>query len=244
VTPHLPQETEVMILGGGPWMLEYEDIIKQMRKDGVKLVTLNGSYNWALEHGLTPSATVIVDGRPFNARFVKPVVDGCKYLIASQCDPSVFEGLPKDRTLMWHTSTELITDILKEHYKEEPWYIVPGGSTVLLRAIPMLRMLGYKKFHLFGCDSCLRGSEHHAYSQPENDGGAVPVTAAGKIFTCHPWMVSQAQEFQDLIRMMGDEIELEIYGDGLLAHILNAAAEGEYITPTPVKEDEASKAVL
>jgi hypothetical protein len=46
---------------------------------------------------------------------------------------------------------------------------------------------------------------------------------SGKIFNCHPWMVSQAQEFIDLIRMIGDEIELEVYG-GLLHHILESGA--------------------
>jgi len=36
-------------------------------------------------------------------------------------------------------------------------------------------------------------------------------------------MVSQAQEFIDLIKMLGDEIELEVYG-GLLHHILKTGA--------------------
>ena len=75
------------------------------------------------------------------ARFVEPVVEGCKYLISSQCDPSVFENLPKDRTFIWHTSTEIIQDILKEAYPER-WYTIPGGSTVLLRAIPLMAMMG------------------------------------------------------------------------------------------------------
>ena len=51
----------------------------------------------------------------------------------------------------------------------------------------------------------------------------IPVNVSGKIFNCHPWMVSQAQEFIDLIRMIGDEIELEVYG-GLLHHILESGA--------------------
>ena len=70
------------------------------------------------------------------------------------------------------------------------------------------------------------GDEHHAYPQAENDSSVpVPVTVGGRIFYCHPWMVSQAEEMMGLIRMLGDEIELEIYGDGLLAHILKTAAD-------------------
>jgi len=85
-------------------------------------------------------------------------------------------------------------------------------------------MLGFKRFHLFGCDSCIEEDKHHAYEQVENDGQLVmPVNVSGKIFNCNPWMVSQAQEFIDLIKMLGDEIELEIYG-GLLHHILESGA--------------------
>jgi SAM-dependent methyltransferase len=226
VIPHQANYLECMILGGGPSLNEFADDIKLKRADGVKLLTLNGAYHWALERELVPSAQIVVDARPFNSRFTRPVIDDCKYLIGSQCDPSVLEGLPKDRTFLWHSNPKLVDDLLNAQY--DLWYSIPGGSSVLLRTIPLMRMLGYRKFYLYGCDSCLMDQKHHAFSQPENDGAyvlPVIVNPGGRVFRCHPWMVSQAQEFIDLIRVMGDEVELEIYGDGLLAHILNTGAE-------------------
>lgn len=229
VQPHLTQDVELMILAGGPSLAQHVDTLREMRAAGVKLVTLNGAYNWALEQGLQPSAQIIVDARAFNARFTKPVVPGCKYLIASQCDPSVLEGLPRDRTFLWHTGAEHVREDLDAAYPV--WWLVPGGSTVMLRAIPLLRMLGFKQYHLFGFDSCLDGDAHHAYAQPENDSEVViPVTVGGRTFRCHAWQVSQAQEFMDLVKFLGDEIELEVYGDGLINHILRTGAaisEGE-----------------
>jgi len=230
VRPYETNDMEVMILGGGPSLAICEATIMQMRAEGKKLVTLNGTYNWALEHGLTPSATVVVDSREFNKRFVQPVVPDCKYLISSQCHPELLRDLPKDRTFLWHTGMESIREIVNA--ERSVWYQVPGGSTVMLRAIPLLRMLGFKKFHLFGFDSCLSepdaGEEvrhHHAYAQPENDNQAViPVNVSGRQFMCHPWMISQAQEFQDLVKFLGSEIELEVYGDGLISHILTTGA--------------------
>jgi hypothetical protein len=131
--------------------------------------------------------------------------------------------LPKEQTYIWHTSAEEIRDILLESYNK--CYPVPGGSTVLLRAIPLFRMLGFKRFHVFGCDSCLEDGAHHAYSQPENDEQPViPVRIGDKEFMCHPWMISQAQEFIDLVKCMGDVMELEIYG-GLLRQILVSGAD-------------------
>ena len=94
---------------------------------------------------------------------------------------------------------KILTEMLQAQFEE--CYTVPGGSTVLLRAIPLFRMLGFKRFHIFGCDSCLEENKHHAYEQLENDDELIiPVNVSGKIFNCHPWMVSQAQEFIDLIR--------------------------------------------
>lgn len=223
---HPENDYEVMIVGSAPSLAERWDQIRELREKGYKLVTLNGAYNACLERGLIPSAQIIVDAREHNARFAKPVVENCIYLISSQCDPSVLEGLPKDRTYLWHAAQEMFDDILREHYKDTPYWPVPGGSTVLLRAIPLLRNLGCRRYHLFGCDSCLEDGKHHAFDQKENDGASViPIIVGGRTFMCHPYMAAQAQEFMDLIRTIGDVIDIEIYGDGLLAHIVKHAAE-------------------
>lgn len=225
VVPHETNDIEVMILCGGPSLAQFEDDIRRRREGGMPLITLNGTYNWCLERGIRPSAQIVVDSREFNKRFVQPQVDTCRYLIASQCHPALLEGLPKDRTLLWHTGvTPEVEALLDQHYQGR-WYPVPGGSTVMLRAIPLMRMLGYRKFHVYGFDSCLSGDTHHAYAQAENDHDlTVPACVGDRVFQCHGWMVSQAQEFMYLVRFMGDEVELEVYGDGLIAHILNTGA--------------------
>ena len=227
VSPHDTVTDEVMILGGGPSLNDFELEIKAKRMDGMKLITLNGTYNWCIERGITPSAQVVVDARPFNARFTKPVLDTCRYLIASQCDPSVLEGLPRDKTYLWHTGAGANKDLLDEAY-DKKWWWVPGGSTVLLRAIPLMRMLGYKRFHLYGCDSCVMGKDHHAYAQAENDGSILLPTVTSvsdRVFMTTVWQASQASEFIDLVKYLGDEIELDVKGDGLLAHILESGAK-------------------
>jgi len=238
VRPYEPNDAEVMLVGGGPSLLSQLPTIVQMRQAGAKLVTLNGAYNWALEHGLKVSAQVVVDARPFNARFTHPVQEETLYLVGSQCDPLTLEGLPKERTYLWHTTAEIVRDILQEECPDK-WFGVPGGCTVLLRAIPLLRMLGYRKFHLFGCDSCVNVIdalntirlnapvvEHHAYAQPENEGMPLfPVTVGGRVFQCQAWQIAQAQEFVSLIKVMGDMFELEVHGGGLLEWILQHGAQ-------------------
>jgi hypothetical protein len=231
IEPHDTNSIEVMLVGGSPSLAGQWDEIKRKRDDGVKLIALNGAYKECIDRGIMPSAMMMVDARPFNARFVDPIIPDCKYFIASQCDPSVFAKCPKERTYIWHTMIDDMKEELDKRY--ERWYGVPGGSTVMLRAIPLFRMLGFKRFHLFGCDSCLIDDTHHAYEQKENDGAPIlNVTVGGRVFKCHAWMVSQAQEFIETIKFLGDEIELEIYGDGLLRHILVTGADMEAEEPT------------
>lgn len=237
VRPYESNGREVMILGGGPSLNGQMDEIKRLQSEGCALVTLNGAYNWAQEKGLTISSTIVVDARPFNARFTHPVEANplTMYLIGSQCDPSVLEGLPRERTFLWNTTAEMIQDILEEHVGPGKWFGVVGGCTVLLRAIPLLRMLGYSKFHLFGCDSCVTGipddtpnaalldyeHKHHAFSQPENDRIPVfPTIVGGRKFWCSAWMTAQAHEYIRLIEVMGNEFEIKVHGDGLLGWIL------------------------
>jgi SAM-dependent methyltransferase len=225
VTPHETNDMEAMILCGGPSLAEFEDDIRAKREAGMPLITVNGTYNWAIEHGLKPSAQIVVDGREFNKRFVSPLVDMCRYLIASQCNPAVLDGLPKDRTLLWHTGVNGDAEtMLDEHYKGQ-WFPIPGGSTVMLRSIPLLRVLGWRRLHVYGFDSCLMDGKHHSYAQAENDND-LPIGACvgDRVFQCHGWMVAQAQEFIDLVTFLGDEVELEVYGDGMIAHILKTGA--------------------
>ncbi|MBE0556586.1 MAG: DUF115 domain-containing protein, partial [Proteobacteria bacterium] len=114
VAPAITQSVEVAILGGGPSLDRYIEEIRALQKMGTKIVTLNGSYNWAVEHGIRPSATVIVDAREFNSRFVRPVVEKCKYLMASQVHPSVLEGLPSERIYLWHVMNDATADLINE----------------------------------------------------------------------------------------------------------------------------------
>lgn len=225
VQPYPTNDVEVMLVGGGPSLKSQIGEIRRLREQGVKLVCLNNAYQYCLDHDIKPSAFVMVDARPFNLRFVENVIPDCKYFIASQCDPAVFGRLleVRDQTYIWHTSAEEIQDALQEVYPK--CYPVPGGSTVLLRAIPLFRMLGFKRFYVFGCDSCLEEGQHHAYAQKENDDQVViPVKVGEEVFYCNPWMISQAREFIDLVKCMNDVMELEIYG-GLLRQILKSGAD-------------------
>jgi len=252
VVPYEANDREIMILAGGPTLNDFKDDIAEKRAAGMPLVTTNGSYNWAIEQGLSPSLQLVIDAREHNHKFTKlteGLTDTTKFVIASQCHPSVFDDLPLDRTYIWQVSIspELVDHVTEYYGKQyEDWYPAPGGSTVMLRALPTLRMLGYHKIHVYGFDSCVfYGKYHHSYKQKENDGGQpVEMVACGgtkyeKKFLCNPWMVYQATEFKHMSSRFLQDVDMIVYGDGLIAHMIEvAAAESDEIEEVDVSEKE------
>ena len=231
--PHEAQDTEIMLLAGGPSLNDFTDEIIQKHKDGMPVITVNGTYQWAQEHGIHNVNQFMLDAREFNKRFCEPPRDDCYYFIASQCDPAVFEMLPKDRTFMWHVSlqdedVELTKEIYGPMY--EKWFPVPGGCSVTLRTICALQMLGYRKLHVYGFDSCIRETAHHAFEQEENDKTPLVDVRVGKgtkfekEFKCQDWMAVQAKEFTRLSNHYLGEMDMIIYGDGLIAYLTETGA--------------------
>jgi hypothetical protein len=220
-----PQDDPIMLLCGGPSLNDFEEEILENYHNGTKVITMNGSYSWALERGITKVNQCMLDARPFNARFVQPPQNDCLYFIASQCDPSVFASLPMDRTFMWHvTNEEAAIEAIKKYYPEG-YIICGGGSTVATRAIVLMNLLGFHKQIIYGMDSCLTGEEHHAYDQDENNQPVVvKMMIEGRTFDCHPWMAQQAVDFAKLNHWVEGHIDLTIKGDGLIAWIHETGA--------------------
>lgn len=224
-------DQKVIVLGSGPSLNDYVDEIKEHKANGAKIVTMNGTYAWAKEHDLWPVTQFMIDARPFNQRFVDPVDDQNLFVIASQCHPELFDKLPDDRTFVYQCnldqgSVDICNEVLGTMY--EDWFPVPGGSTVMLRCLPALFMLGFRDVEVYGFDSCFMDEEHHAFDQPEND---VPqkhkdrvgfVTIEGKRFAVEPWMLCQANEFVNCKQLLLRDMDLKVHGSGLIAHCLDS----------------------
>ncbi len=232
---YAPNSQHIAIVGGG-WSLE--DTVNELRSlyhapNGVKIVALNGAGRWLYERNLRPSMQIVLDAREENAAFLAEPVPGCKYFLASQCHAAVFEACEGRDVTVFHVAGEAdaaMNKLFDDHYLGR-WTRVPTAGTVGMVAIMLCRLLGFRFQHLFGVDSCYRpDGKHHAYDQPLNDGeGAILFRLAGdeREFLCSAWQASQVPTFIDMIRAWGSQVELEIHGDGLLAHILATFAHGD-----------------
>lgn len=231
----------VALVGSGPSLASTERELVELIQQGAKLVTVNGSYHWCLERNLIPKTQIVMDARPGNGRFLEPYVPGCRYVLASQCAPQVWDVVTgRPDVWIFHAAsgaTGDLKDLLDAHYLGQ-WFGIGGGVTVITRAIMLLRAVGYLRFDLFGVDSCFLGGAHHAFAQPENEHDrAFPFRVyptghpeLARVFQCAPWHAKQFECLLQMIRVNGEQFLINVHGDGLLAYALQACADVEWTT--------------
>lgn len=205
----------VAILGGGPSLVDKIDEIRWRQSVGQHVWVLNNAHK-ALKD-VKYDAQVLLDARPETAGFV---CEASQYLVASQCDPSVFSRLWDKDVTLWHTNSTWTAEFLKDE-KERAAYLVGGGTTVGMNALALAFLLGYRQIHLYGFDSSYRDGTHHAYPQSLNDGEHVSEAVYGdKTYQCANWMVGQARDFQEVVPgYMDDGLVVTVHGTGLLPDI-------------------------
>lgn len=236
VRPQPVQPDRVCLVGGGPSLEATVDELRELYFKGAKVVTVNGAYAWCLERNIRPSAQIVLDARDCNARFVERPVPRCRYLLASQCHPDTWAAVRgRDDVWIWHAvvGDGPAKDVLDRYYYGGRWQPITGGTTVVMRAVMLLRILGFVRFDLFGVDSCWLHDRHHAYAQPENDRDSrIRVTVSpstdgslARAFDCAPWHLQQLADFLETVRVNGEQFMVNVHGDGLLAYVLRAGAD-------------------
>lgn len=249
VRPQPVQPGRIILVGSGPSLNDTEDELRAMVWQNGKhdaLVTLNGAYHWCRERGLRPQTQIVMDARPSNARFVTPEVPFCNYLLASQCAPAVWDAVASyPHVWLFHpvVKDEGQTSAILDEYYAGNWLGIGGGTTVVTRAIFLLRCMGYVRFELFGIDCCWQGNAHHALAQPENAhdrATVITVTVKGsdvppRQFRCSGWHVKQIQDLMVTLKVNGAHYLVTSHGDGVLTYLLHAlgTAGPDAVTLTP-----------
>jgi len=207
-------EREVLIIGGGPSLIEDLNEIRERFEIGGKggyILALNGSAKMISEQGMIPNSIVIIDARESNVKFTDQTTH--KFFLASQCDPSVFDNAVG--ATLFHID---IPDLGYYVPGDRPIQAIGGGSTVGLIAMSLAYTLGFRTMHLYGYDSSYADDAHHAYDQPENDDEhTFNAHVGGKTFRCAPWMVTQTNQFQNLAKQLIEmDCKIHVHGTGLL----------------------------
>ena len=211
----------VCIVGGAPSLADTLPALRFHKARGHLVAALNGTHDWLIARGIVPDMHVMLDARQANVEFVRHPQRGVTYMPAAQCHPDVFDALAGHDVLMWVADVPGMRELADR--VEKPLGLIGGGSTVGLKAMALLSLWGFRAMSLFGFDSCYREESHHAYAQPLNDGERrIDSIIHGRRFSCAPWMLAQADDFDaDARRLIDRGVTLKAYGSGLIQTLLD-----------------------
>jgi hypothetical protein len=249
----------ICICASGPSLTDHVEDIRARQKAGWDVAAMNGSHNFLIERGITPDFMFMVDARPgMNLPFLAHRPKTTIYVIASQCDPEIFEALEAHRVLLWqmfhdHDGLAAIEETMGGKGRNTPKFV--GHYNVGQSCLNPIWAMGYRTWHLFGYDGSMRGDDKHAFAQPQNDAEAVQeffwpmgedgneVPGVTKRYLATPTMAHGAQEMPNRIsyfRRAG--VEIELFGEGLIPDMVRALSSTEGAMTAPKLEKPVTPA--
>lgn len=204
-----------VIVGSGPSLPLFADAIRDEQANGRPICAVKGAHDFLCEHDILPELFCSVEPRDRreNLKHANPYTT---YLLASRVHPAVFDHLKDRKVVRWHSwSDQPECDVWRGVGK----FGIGGGTTSGLRAINVGYVLGFRKFRLYGLDSCLADDKSTKRFTGEKAGAIIDVIVGGRTFWCNHAMAQQAQDFQQLYKVMSD-MTVESFGDGLITAIL------------------------
>ena len=103
-----------VICGSGPTVKDFVEDIREHKKRGRNIVSLNAAHDFLISHGVIPNVHVSVDPRARIIKGFRQPRDDILYLIASQCHPGVFEHLKNYRVYLWNSYSEELHALAKD----------------------------------------------------------------------------------------------------------------------------------
>ncbi len=240
--PHLdisrPRRGQFVIVGGAPSSAFYEDDIRCLKFQHRNcIVGLNWMHNWLIKRGVVPDACVLfeIDVEPTGV-LDSPHPD-VTYYVCSHCHKRTHKALRGFKTVLWHAMTDQpeITAAQSRCFPGEP--LLSGGSTTLIRAIDVGRVLGFRNFELFGCDSSFDGphSMTHVNGYPLEVHKVAGQLLPGRIkmgesgFWTMPYLLNQAEQFKQWCQANHSTFLMQVHGDNLLRHLHEQAYPEMYL---------------
>ncbi len=217
ISERLPEiSVPVAIVGSGPSVRGQIETIRQVRQDGAPIVAVRDAHDWLIGEGIVPDFAITVDPLPESWHCFEKKNPLVHYLIASQCDPAVFDHLADMQVTIWHP-------YMKRGQTEPPnKMLIGGGGTSGLRALSLMYVMGFRNFALFGMDSCLDGETLRVNGtgpKPQDPIIDVQLEPNGEIFKCNLSMAQQASFFQQYYNMLPGAV-FKAYGHGLISAII------------------------
>jgi uncharacterized Rossmann fold enzyme len=200
-----------VIVGSGPSLPQFVEDIRREQQQRRTICAVKGAYDYLVERGIVPDAYFNLEAR---LRALKSPQQATLFLLASRCSPEQFDQLQGKQVQMFHTwdGKEPVPEL-----KGRP--LLTGGSTSGLRAITVGYAWGFRRFSMYGFDSCITDDNvKRVTGEAVEPHKTLQVKCGDRWWKTNGAMALQAQDFRDLLALIRG-VEFAVHGDGLLAAI-------------------------
>ncbi len=170
------------VVGGGPSVFEHLDTLRTWQG---AIWGINGTHQWLRSHGIEATLFSVDPGEELAS-----LTDGAtKAILASHCDPQVFENLRDADVTIFHS--ECVADAKKP---------LIGGTTTATRAPMVALMMGHHPISFFGCEGSFSETTH-TFKDEEHPRQLI-IRAGGKDYRTTLQFMSQCENLAMIIRSL------------------------------------------
>ena len=218
-----------VIVGSGPSMPQFVDDLRAEKAAGRPICAVNHAHDSLVTQGIEPTFFLTIDPRPRADYHLTTLPQDTIYLLASRVHPEMFDRLKDHKVMLWHAWAD--QDMADSIWDSRTAFLVGGGTTSGIRAINVGYILGFRKFVLYGLDSCLAPDGKTKRFNGDGSGQMTKVQVGwfrGTEQGCDPQsrefvsnyaMAMQAKDFNRVYVDMPNAT-FDVKGDGLLAAIV------------------------
>jgi hypothetical protein len=212
-----PHDLTAVMVSGGPSFVDHLDELKACRRrKSNRIVCVKHSHDVLIENKIIPWACVLLDPRNHVQDFIESPHPDVTYFTASMCHPTTLDRLLDRSARIW--GYHALVGAGEQSALDATDILVAGGSTSAVRGIFLLHALGFRKFRMFGYDSCYRGEVDREETDAKGRQKYFDVEVSGRKFVSDPELIAQAQDFDKMLGVM-KHLDLDIVGDGMIPHI-------------------------
>lgn len=210
-----------VLCSGGPTLKSHIDEIKRKWIEGARIICVKHSHDVLIENGIIPWGCFLLDPRSHVKDFIENPHPDINYFVASMCHPSTVDRLLEKnaKIIGYHAHVGAGEDkVLKEI--ADGSIMIGGGSTSAIRGVSVLNVLGFRRYHLYGYDSCYWDRAPAKTVEANGLPKWFEAEVGQRRFVTDAELVAQCQDFEKMLKI-GRPIfaEMEVFGDGMIPHV-------------------------
>jgi len=204
----------------GPSLEKHIEELRELAKSPDNyILCVKHSHDKLIAAGIVPWACILLDPRSHVQDFIENPHPGVIYLTATMVHPSTIDRLQERKAKI--LAYNALVGAREETVLPSKAYLINGGTTSAVRGISVLHFLGFKKFRLYGYDSCYTEPKNRKELTKVGQQMHYQVTASGRTFWTSAELIAQVQDMEKLLSV-APHLDIEVFGDGLLQHTVRS----------------------